>query len=100
MHTFTNLVPPRAQQLDHVTSVTAFGTTRRRRWSSTSLLPRPVSGNNQRSQAGTAAKRRKNAAHGASRGWQAQNNDQAPEGRKKMSHTSGNILLHLIFSAQ
>ena len=45
-----------------------------------------------------AAKRRKNAAHGASRGLRL-GKGEAPEGRKKiMSHTSGNILLHLIFS--
>jgi hypothetical protein len=37
----------------------------------------------------TAAKRRKNAAHGASRGWQVEN-DQAPEGRKN-SYDTGSI---------
>jgi len=30
--------------------------------------------------------------------WRALNITQAPEGRKKMSHTSGNILLQMIFS--
>src|SRR5438445_1298345 len=46
----------------------------------------------------TAAKRRKNAAHGASRGWARR--EPALEGRKTMSHTCGNILLHLIFSTR
>jgi REP-associated tyrosine transposase len=46
-----------------------------------------------------AAKRRKNAAHGASRGV-ATESGPAPEGRKRMSHTSGNILLHFIFSTE
>jgi REP element-mobilizing transposase RayT len=32
-------------------------------------------------------------------GGGAMGENPAPEGRKKMSHTSGNILLHLIFSA-
>src|SRR6266436_8707875 len=47
----------------------------------------------------TAAKRRKNAAHGASRGRVA-DREPALEGRKTMSHTCGNILLHLIFSTR
>src|SRR5437016_10958724 len=47
----------------------------------------------------TAAKRRKNAAHGASRGRGA-DREPALEGRKTMSHTCGNILLHLIFSTR
>jgi len=44
----------------------------------------------------TAAKRCNIAAHGASRGYAV--NGQAPEGAKKMSHTCGNVLLHVIFS--
>jgi putative transposase len=43
---------------------------------------------------------RKDAAHGASRGKAAEKTHQAPEGKRNMSHTSGNILLHFIFSTQ
>ncbi len=44
-----------------------------------------------------AAKRRKNAAHGASRGW-ARKERKPRRGDRLMSHTCGNILLHLVFS--
>src|SRR5438874_894168 len=47
----------------------------------------------------TAAKRRKNAAHGASRG-RAPTESQPWRGGRQMSHTCGNILLHLIFSTR
>src|SRR6266852_5078470 len=46
-----------------------------------------------------AAERRENAAHCASRGVGRQKK-KAPKGRKKMSHTSGNNLLHFIFSTR
>jgi putative transposase len=47
---------------------------------------------------GKAAKRRKNAAHGASRGWRQREITKPRRGARDMSHTSGNILLHMIFS--
>jgi putative transposase len=43
--------------------------------------------------------RRKSAAHGASRGW-AREEYQLRRGGRSLSHTSGNILLHFIFSTQ
>src|SRR5437667_1398580 len=47
----------------------------------------------------TAAKRRENAAHGASRGRGA-DREPALGGGRQMSHTCGNILLHLIFGTR
>jgi hypothetical protein len=52
------------------------------------------------SRAGTAAKRRKNAAHGASRGGVHGKRRKLRRGARNMSHASGNILFHMIFSAQ
>ena len=47
----------------------------------------------------TAAERRENAAHGLRRGV-GTGKGKAPGGAKDLSHTSGNILLHFIFSTQ
>jgi len=47
---------------------------------------------------GEAAKRRKSAAHGASRGWAREEGGSPGGAEEDLSHTSGNILLHFIFS--
>src|SRR6266403_4008606 len=47
----------------------------------------------------TAAKRRKNAAP-RRKPWVGAEREPALEGRKTMSHTCGNILLHLVFSTR
>jgi putative transposase len=47
---------------------------------------------------GEAAKRRKNAAHGESRGCAEERMEKPRRGGRILSHTSGNILLHFIFS--
>jgi putative transposase len=52
-----------------------------------------------REQIREAAKRRKNTAHGASRG-SATRKEKPQKGRKTLPHTSANILLHMIFSTQ
>ena len=44
----------------------------------------------------SAPKRRKNAAHGASRGYRPKRRCEAPKGRKNQSHAPRNILLHFI----
>jgi putative transposase len=47
-----------------------------------------------------AAKRRKNAAHGASRGKAAKTGSQLRRSERNLSHTAGNLVLHLIFSTK
>jgi putative transposase len=46
----------------------------------------------------SAARRRKSALHGASRGWREKKTTKPRRGERIVSHTSGNILLHMIFS--
>jgi coenzyme F420-0:L-glutamate ligase / coenzyme F420-1:gamma-L-glutamate ligase len=47
-----------------------------------------------------APKGQKNAAHGASRGW-SQNNDQAPQGRKKQTHHTAELrIIPITFDAE
>jgi putative transposase len=47
-----------------------------------------------------AAKRRKNAAHGASRGKATQRRNKLRRSERNLSHTAGNLVLHLIFSTK
>ena len=47
-----------------------------------------------------AAKRRKNAAHGASRGNAIEKRNQLRRSGRILSHTAGNLVLHLIFSTK
>ena len=49
---------------------------------------------------GKAAERHKNAAHGVSRGWIRTKGVAPGRGERRLSHTSGNILLHLVFGTQ
>jgi hypothetical protein len=48
----------------------------------------------------SAAERRKNEAHGVSRGEKGELTKSAPKERKKLPHTSANLLVHLIFSTK
>jgi len=82
MRELTNLIRVDVPNRADVTSVTAFRSRRSRRWFERFK---------------GAAKRRKNVAHGASRGWGPTRGTEPRRGERQMSHTSGNILLHFIF---